>query len=224
MQAATSPPISCSCPLGIDQLIPCKLQPVRQSAVLDLCELISWCHSNLTGSFISTFLVLRWLPSGKFQSIRESAVIALCDLISWCQAYWQQLVNQLFSCPAFIAQWQVLISPQISCSCPLGTVQLMQGILQPTRKSAVFLSGVDYSSALLVLGLICQWMPCTATSLSISWSYLTLHGPQGAADKARLASPQVWKAKTSVSPECTMIFVWHACDLFDFALENYAAN
>jgi hypothetical protein len=41
MQAATSPPISCSCSLGIDQLIPCKLQPVRQSALLVLWELIS---------------------------------------------------------------------------------------------------------------------------------------------------------------------------------------
>ncbi len=105
-------------------MIPCKLQPDRKSAFSAL--IAQWQVS--ISSRISCYCPV--LLDQMMPGILASAI-----------------VNQLFSCPTLIAQWQVLISPQISCSCPPGTVQLMQGILQPTRKSAIFLSGVDYPLA-----------------------------------------------------------------------------
>jgi hypothetical protein len=132
-QVLINPPMSWSCSLWIDQLMSCKLQPVRQSAVLVLCELINWCHASCNQSANQLLLSSgnwsadsmqaatsppssSYCPLGidqlipcKLQPVRQSDVLVLCDLISWYHA----------------------------------------GKLQPDRKSAVFLFFVDYLLASL---------------------------------------------------------------------------
>jgi hypothetical protein len=80
MQAATSPPISCSCPLGIDQLIPCKLQPVRQSAVLVLWELISWFHASCNQSANQLFLSSGNWSADSMQAATSPPISCSCPL------------------------------------------------------------------------------------------------------------------------------------------------